>query len=289
MARVVLRARLHPDPPLVGRGRGLARTATRGRRARCAGPRRAGRRRPRSVAGGSAGRATGRARRRTLGYSMGGRLGLHVALAHPDFVDALVLVGATAGIRDDVGARRRRRTTTRHARRASSATASTPSCSEWLAQPLFASLPPEARALDDRRTNTAEGLAASLRLAGTGAQEPLWDRLARAGDARAARGGRAGREVHGAGPRDGGGDRRQRARGARWRAPATPPISSSPTRSSSSCARSCANATTVPTPATSRTRAAAAPFAAARRSARARALRAHQPARVDRERQREQR
>ena len=31
--------------------------------------------------------------------------------------------------------------------------------------------------LDDRRRNTAGGLASSLRLAGTGTQEPLWDRL----------------------------------------------------------------------------------------------------------------
>ena len=57
----------------------------------------------------------------------------------------------------------------------SSATASTPSSRAGSAQPLFATLPdPE---LDDRRRNTAAGLAASLRLAGTGAQEPLWDRL----------------------------------------------------------------------------------------------------------------
>ncbi len=48
----------------------------------------------------------------------------------------------------------------------------------WLAQPLFASLPPEAAGLDDRLRNTAAGLASSLRLAGTGTQQPLWDQLA---------------------------------------------------------------------------------------------------------------
>ena len=35
-----------------------------------------------------------------VGYSMGGRLCLHVALARPDLVRGLVLVGATAGIDD---------------------------------------------------------------------------------------------------------------------------------------------------------------------------------------------
>ena len=48
---------------------------------------------------------------------------------------------------------------------------------KWTAQPLFASLPPEAAGRDDRRRNTAADLASSLRLAGTGTQEPLWDRL----------------------------------------------------------------------------------------------------------------
>ena len=35
-----------------------------------------------------------------VGYSMGGRVALHVALAHPDRVTALALIGAQAGIDD---------------------------------------------------------------------------------------------------------------------------------------------------------------------------------------------
>ena len=86
------------------------------------------------------------------------------------------------------------------------------------------------RGLDDRRRNTAAGLASSLRLAGTGTQEPLWDRLAGADDAGAPRRRRARRQVR----------RRRRADGRRcsptprWSsstAPATPPTSSSPTPS----------------------------------------------------------
>ena len=45
----------------------------------------------------------------------------------------------------------------------------------WLAQPMFATLADPG--LDDRRRNDAAGLASSLRLAGTGTQRPLWDRL----------------------------------------------------------------------------------------------------------------
>jgi pimeloyl-ACP methyl ester carboxylesterase len=47
----------------------------------------------------------------------------------------------------------------------------------WLAQPLFATLPVAASDRDGRLANTAEGLASSLRLAGAGRQEPLWERL----------------------------------------------------------------------------------------------------------------
>ena len=112
-----------------------------------------------------------------VGYSMGGRLCLHVALAHPDFVEALVLVGTTAGIRDDVERADRKRDDEARAARIERDGVDA-FLREWLAQPLFTSLPTEARGLDDRRTNTAAGLAASLRLAGTGTQEPLWDRLA---------------------------------------------------------------------------------------------------------------
>ena len=51
----------------------------------------------------------------------------------------------------------------------------------WLAQPLFANLPADAAELDDRRRNTVDGLASSLRLAGTGSQAPRWTELPRLG------------------------------------------------------------------------------------------------------------
>ncbi len=47
----------------------------------------------------------------------------------------------------------------------------------WLNQPLFSTLSVAAAGRDERLANTADGLASSLRLAGIGSQEPLWDRL----------------------------------------------------------------------------------------------------------------
>ncbi len=118
--------------------------------------------------GATGGRAT------YIGYSMGGRLCLHLAVSRPDLIERLVLVSATAGI-DDPAERQRRRA-------ADEALADTIErdglesfLQRWVAQPLFAGL--DDPDLDDRRRNTVAGLAASLRLAGTGTQQPLWARL----------------------------------------------------------------------------------------------------------------
>jgi 2-succinyl-6-hydroxy-2,4-cyclohexadiene-1-carboxylate synthase len=111
-----------------------------------------------------------------LGYSMGGRLCLTLALARPDLVRALVLVGATAGIEDPVERAARRERDEALAARLE-AVGVPAFVDEWLAQPLFAGLPAEAAFAAERREGTVAGLAASLRTAGTGAQEPSWHRL----------------------------------------------------------------------------------------------------------------
>ena len=112
-----------------------------------------------------------------VGYSMGGRVALHAALTHRDAVDQLVLIGATPGIIDG---------TEREARRsADDALADhieevgvAAFIDEWLANPLFAGLTDQTAQRADRLRNTAPGLSSSLRLTGTGTQEPLWNRLA---------------------------------------------------------------------------------------------------------------
>ena len=112
-----------------------------------------------------------------VGYSMGARICLHAAFSRPDAVERLVLISGTAGI-DDAGERAARRASDEALADAIERDGVDAFLERWLAQPLFATLPDTARDVEDRRRNTSAGLAASLRLSGTGTQTPLWDRLA---------------------------------------------------------------------------------------------------------------
>ncbi|MFN2607350.1 MAG: alpha/beta fold hydrolase [Acidimicrobiales bacterium] len=112
-----------------------------------------------------------------VGYSLGGRLALRLALDRPDLVTALVLLGASPGLADPAA-----RTARREADEALAASVERDGTDaflgRWLAQPLFARLRPSAADLAGRSANRPEDLAAALRLLGTGTQAPLWDRLA---------------------------------------------------------------------------------------------------------------
>ena len=112
-----------------------------------------------------------------VGYSMGARLALHVALAHPDVVERLVVLGGTGGI-DDPSERAARRASDEALAARIEAIGVDAFLDEWLAQPLFAGRPTDPDELATRRRNTAEGLASSLQHWGTGTMDPpLWDRL----------------------------------------------------------------------------------------------------------------
>ena len=77
------------------------------------------------------------------GYSMGGRIAQHVALAAPERVERLVLVATTAGIADDAERAARRADDERLAAFADGATIEQ-FADRWTAQPLFAGTPPAA-------------------------------------------------------------------------------------------------------------------------------------------------
>jgi 2-succinyl-6-hydroxy-2,4-cyclohexadiene-1-carboxylate synthase len=112
-----------------------------------------------------------------FGYSMGGRHALHVSVRRPEVVQRLAVLGATAGIvdREERTARRARDDAlAEHIERIGVSAF----LEEWLAQPLFTRLPDDPADRAIRLQNTPAGLAASLRLAGTGTQKPLDAELA---------------------------------------------------------------------------------------------------------------
>jgi 2-succinyl-6-hydroxy-2,4-cyclohexadiene-1-carboxylate synthase len=112
-----------------------------------------------------------------VGYSLGGRLCLRLALDRPDLVPALVLIGASPGIADPSGRAERLAADEALAERIERDGVAA-FLDGWLAGPLFATLPEAAAGRAGRLANTADGLAWALRALGTGAQEPLWGRLA---------------------------------------------------------------------------------------------------------------
>ena len=111
-----------------------------------------------------------------IGYSLGGRLCMHAALMYPHLVRGLAVVGASPGIADESERAERRAADNKLADHIVDVGIDT-FLEEWLAQPLFAGLDLDDGQRADRLTNTAEGLASSLRHAGTGAQGSLWPRL----------------------------------------------------------------------------------------------------------------
>jgi 2-succinyl-6-hydroxy-2,4-cyclohexadiene-1-carboxylate synthase len=118
-----------------------------------------------------------------LGYSMGGRLALEMAVQAPERARGLILESASPGLRD-AGDRERRRADDAAWAALLRSEGVEAFVDRWERLPLFAS---QAR-LDatlreqvrrDRLSQTAEGLARSLLGSGTGSQPPRWEDLNR--------------------------------------------------------------------------------------------------------------
>jgi 2-succinyl-6-hydroxy-2,4-cyclohexadiene-1-carboxylate synthase len=123
----------------------------------------------------------GIARAAWLGYSMGGRLALGMAVEQPTRVSSLILESATAGIQHEKERLQRAEADRELARRIEEVGIET-FVDEWERLPIWETqrtLPLEVLQVqrDIRLSNSAVGLANSLRGMGQGAQPSYWDRL----------------------------------------------------------------------------------------------------------------
>ena len=118
------------------------------------------------------------------GYSMGGRLALHVAARRPERVLSLVTIGAHAGLDDS--AREGRRLGDEALAERIESDGIEAFVDYWGALPLFTGLERRgpayvAQVRAERLQNHVAGLACSLRGMGAGAMDPVWDELAHVG------------------------------------------------------------------------------------------------------------
>jgi 2-succinyl-6-hydroxy-2,4-cyclohexadiene-1-carboxylate synthase len=117
-----------------------------------------------------------------VGYSMGGRLALHVAARRPGRLLSLLTIGAHAGL--DEEAREGRRLGDEALAQRIEKEGVEAFVKYWSGLPLFAGLERRgpafvAQVRAERLGNHAAGLACSLRGMGAGVMEPVWDDLAR--------------------------------------------------------------------------------------------------------------
>ncbi len=115
-----------------------------------------------------------------LGYSMGGRLALFLALAYPQRWKRLILESASPGLAQAKERRERRSQDEHLAQRILSADWPHPLLEQWYQNPIFGDIsrhPHFSRLLQQRAQNNPKALARSLREMGTGQQPSLWPRL----------------------------------------------------------------------------------------------------------------
>lgn len=115
-----------------------------------------------------------------IGYSLGGRLALHLALEYPKILSSLVIIGANPGI-EDIAERARRLESDIALSKRLEKEGMESFLSQWYAQPLFAPLVEKQElfspVLERRRDSNPLISAGILRGLSVGAQTPLWMRL----------------------------------------------------------------------------------------------------------------
>ncbi|HYM67324.1 MAG TPA: 2-succinyl-6-hydroxy-2,4-cyclohexadiene-1-carboxylate synthase [Patescibacteria group bacterium] len=121
-------------------------------------------------------------RTHVAGYSMGGRLALHIAARRPERVLSLLTIGAHAGLDEDSREGRRKGDEALAQRIENEGLEAF--VNYWSAQPLFAGLQRRgpgfvSQVRSERMGNRVAGLACSLRGMGAGVMEPVWEELAR--------------------------------------------------------------------------------------------------------------
>ena len=119
-------------------------------------------------------------RSHVVGYSMGGRLALHVAVRLPERTRSLLTIGAHAGLDDEARPTRRQADEALAQRIERDGVESF--VQQWESLPMCAGIKRRGHDFATwlhrlRAGNKAGGLAASLRGMGAGAMEPLWDEL----------------------------------------------------------------------------------------------------------------
>ena len=124
----------------------------------------------------------GIARTHLAGYSMGGRLALHVAATRPERILSLLTIGAHAGLEEDAREGRRRGDEAMAERIEKDGLEAF--VNYWSSLSLFAGLERRgpsfvAQVRAERMSNHVAGLGQSLRGMGAGAMRPVWDELAR--------------------------------------------------------------------------------------------------------------
>jgi 2-succinyl-6-hydroxy-2,4-cyclohexadiene-1-carboxylate synthase len=112
-----------------------------------------------------------------VGYSLGGRVALHLACAAPPGLRRVVALSASPGIPDADARTRRLERDVAMADALERDGDVDRFLDAWLANPLFATLPASRADRSGRRENTAAGLADSLRRCSVGAQRWLGEEL----------------------------------------------------------------------------------------------------------------